>query len=460
MHRRWMIGIAGLFVAISACSPKAKDTSATDSTDSKPAEIPAEKPVAPDSAQIDTSATDSTDSKPIEIPAEKPVAPDSAQPDSDYILADVPSAPLDKKTVLRLGHKINDTRKSQQIPLLFAGIVKGNAIVSEISAGIKSMPQEHEITKETLFNVQPEAAWKPKTTADDSDRWCVTADGLKKAGVRVIEVLPKGDYIQPYGYMANDEITAIDTKYVETQEALWTNINSMMRFLAKTQTLENLQPNLLFRDKFYEDISPGDKLSCNYHSENGYTITICEYAEKQLRFLLLANASQVDVEYYIAAMLTTLTGSEYNGLAEKVQAYDELMHSGSMRENAEIMEASPKYDYLLGNYHNDRFGDLQITKDNHTIIANTDRWRSRLGFLSSYDNSMTQEVDIKEAAEVKKTNPEYILAEFDSGALVNETIHRGMILFDPPVVDADTKEEGSKAKAIVVDGIRFDRIEK
>ena len=99
------------------------------------------------------------------------------------------------------------------------------------------------------------------------------------------------------------------------------------------------------------------------------------------------------------------------------------------------------------------------------MVAETDSWRSRLGFHSTYDSAMEQEVDKKEAAKIKKTNPQYILVETDTGALINETIETRMILHDPPVADqtitaeVDKKaKKDKKATAIVVKDIKFTRV--
>ena len=447
MHRRWMIGIAGLLVALSACSPKVKNTT---TTDSKPDETKANHDEEANPAQENAAAQQNADQK------------------AGKTQADIPRAPLDHDVALSLTQTIADAKNEHSIRGLAAGIVRDGAIVYRLSAGTTDMSGQQRITPETLFNVQPAAASGEWETNNGPNRWCVTAEDLRNAGVQTIEVLPKGDYAQPHGYMADEEIMEIDPKYIEKKEALWTNLSGMMRYLATAQTLNNLQPNILFRDVYYEDYKLSGSLFCNHQSENGYTITICELPEKHLRFLFIANASPVDAEYYIASMLTTVTGAEYKGLPEKVQEYDELMHSGSMRDNAVLMDASPQYDYLLGTYHNDKYGDLVILKDENTIIAQTEAYRSRLGFHSSYDNSMSEEIDSKEAAEVKKSHPEYILVEMDTGALVNETLQTEMILFDPPVanytITADTDPKapkGAKAKAIYINAkTRFDRVEK
>ena len=80
---------------------------------------------------------------------------------------------------------------------------------------------------------------------------------------------------------------------------------------------------------------------------------------------------------------------------------------------------------------------------------------------------MSEEIDSKEAAEEKKSHPEYILVEMDIGALVNETLQTEMILFDPPVanytITADTDPnapKGAKARAIYINAkTRFDRVD-
>lgn len=411
------------------------------------------------------NTTDSTDSKPNETGIEHA---NNAQ-NAVNALADLPQAPLDSDKAAKLSDLIDNKREEKHIPGLAVGIIKNGAVVYSHCSGTTKMDDGEPITPETMFNIQPEAILDVWAAFDrENENLNITADELKKAGVQAYEVLPKGEYALPHGNMANEEPMAIDPKYLEKQEMLWSNQNGMMHYLANVQNLEKLLPDRLFRDEYYTDLMLRYKLKCNGKKRNGYTFSICEFPEKQLRFLLLANSSAVDEEYFVAAMLSAVTDSEYMGLADKVLEYDEILHGGSMRSMETTIEAGQEYDYLLGTYHDDMlYGDLQIIKDEKNVVVQSDKWRSRLGILSVYDSSMTQEVDAKEADKIRKTHPEYILAEMDTGALVNETIYTSMVLFDPPVTGNtvtvkmdDKSKKDSKANVIVIDDVvQFNRVE-
>ena len=432
MKRIWLIGCLGILMGLAACSPKAPKETATEDTP-------------PEVAVPENANTDAQDNA---------AKPDDAKTDTTQ-------SPLDKDKAEALSKRIDTKRKDLSIPGLAMGVLKdGNVIYTHCSGTTKMEDEGEAITPETLFNVQPMVVFSSEPV-----KWAVTAEDLKKADVQDSVAVPQGNYALPHGNMATEEIMAIDPKFIEKRDSLWTNLNGMMKYLAHTPSLQNLKPNDYFVEEFYSNFKLGEKLMCSEQMQGGYTVSVCEMPESKIRMVILANSSDSNLEFFHSALLAAVAGSEYTDLSEKVDEFEEMMHGGSMRNNASTMPVSPENDYLLGTYHNDNFGDIRIVKDNDIMVAETDSWRSRLGFHSTYDSAMEQEVDKKEAAKIKKTNPQYILVETDTGALINETIETRMILHDPPVADqtitaeVDKKaKKDKKATAIVVKDIKFTRV--
>ena len=435
MKRTWIIGCLAILTGLTACSPKAPKETATE-------DIPPEV-AAPENAAEQANANTPNN---------------AARPDAK---TDTPQTLLDKDKADALSSRIDTKRNDLSIPGLAVGVLKdGNVIYTHCSGTTKMNDEGEAITPQTLFNVQPMVVFSSEPV-----KWAVTADDLKKADVQDAVALPQGNYAHPHGNMASEEITAIDPKFIEKRDSLWTNLNGMMKYLAHTTSLANLKSNDYFQEVFYSNYKLGEKLMCNEQIQSGYTVSICEIPDIKMRIVILANSSDPELEYFHSAILAAAAGPEYTDLSEKVDEFEEMMNGGSMRDMARTMPASPGNDYLLGTYHNDNFGDIRIVKENDIMVAETDSFRSRLGFHSTYDSSMEEEVNKKEAAKIKKTNPQYILVETDTGALINETIESRMILHDPPVADQTiTAEVDNKAKkdikaaAIVIKDIKFARV--
>ena len=424
MRRSWLLVCAGLLLGLAACSPKAsKDASTNAESEAQPTAIE-EKVAAPDNA----------------------AAPKNA-------LSDLPQAPIDAEIAKELDNWIGGSRDEYHIPGLALGIVQDGAIAYSICVGTTQDDEGAEITPETLFNIQP-----LNPLGDGEEKWVVTAEGLEKAGVKDVAVLPKDDYPRPHGIMSNEENMAIPTKYVEKTNSLWTSLNGMMRFLAVTPSLDGLGTSNHFPD-LESDFEISDGLKSHVKMQFGYTVGVYELPAKKLRVVFLANTSHSHASYFIGEVLSKLGGPGMASLLKDMEEYESVMNSGSMREMATTIESNA-YDKLVGIYHNEKFGDIRIIKEDKNLVAEADSWRSRLGFHTSYDSSMNEEVDKKEAAKIKKKTPNYILFETDSGATVNETKDSKMVLFDPPVAyyPVEPQYDKDKVKAILVKDLKFDRV--
>ena len=232
-----------------------------------------------------------------------------------------------------------------------------------------------DITRQTMFNVHPANPFKLS-----SESGMFTAEGFKKAGITDIAFEPDESFAHPhmFSYRTPDDENRIGKmlsfEETKTKGDLWTNLDGAMRYLASHQPVEGLTK--INMNNFEEEVL--DRVVYG----NGFTVSVTSVPSQKMYIVILENSIDKGIDCYETSVLEKLVPHNM-----KPDTRIEEMSP----DRRQIYYALGKDDKkLVGQYQCDEgYRNFEIVRDENKdeFILITDRWRSRIAGVDTYETS-------------------------------------------------------------------------
>ena len=310
---------------------------------------------------------------------------------SPIILREAPLEPevADKITEdVEARWKLFNESKSRGNGLAIGVVVDDTVVYTHVWGTTRMDGAGSNITRQTMFNVHPSNPFKVS-----SESGMFTAEGFKKAGISDIAFEPDESFAHPHMFFFrtpdDDEGTDKMLSFEETKakDDLWTNLDAAMRYLAANQPMEGLTK--ISTNNFYEEIL--DRVVYG----NGFTISVTSVPSRKMYIVILENSFDKGIDDYEIYVLSEL-------IPHNMEDFE---------DDSTIEEMSPdrrQIYYTLGNDNKALVGQYQCdegyrnfeivrdeNKDEYILI--TDRWRSRIAGMDTYEAS---NASVNEAGEL------------------------------------------------------------